>query len=182
VAGNVLALYRSLVPPALSAVCLVVGVEDAGILPRGRYADAVARPVHRGEVAHHHQSAALFVPAHEGHGVGLVVVGLNPREALPGEIQLPQLFVLQVEGVGRLEKGLGLPVFLVGQQVPVQGLLKMPLVPLAELAAHHQQLLPRVGEHVGVKRPHAGKLLGIGPRHLVEKRALHMHHLVMGEG
>ena len=76
-----------------------------------------------------------------------------------------------------------LPVLVVhAQQVPVQGVLVVPLVPLAELAAHHQQLLARMGEHVGVEGPHAGVLLLVGARHLVDEGALHVHHLIVGQG
>lgn len=84
----------------------VVGAEQAGIGTRRGHADGIAGTVHRREVAHCHQGAALLVLAEERNGIGLVVVGLDPLKALPGEVQLPQLRVGQVEGVDRLEERL----------------------------------------------------------------------------
>ena len=108
-------------------------------------------------------------------------------QSLPGEVQLPQLRVGQVEGVDRLEERLKGPVAvsvlpLQLQQVPVQRVLIVPLVPLAELAAHHQQLLARVGEHIGIESPHAGKFLLVCSGHLVDEGALHVHYLIVGQG
>ena len=39
-----------------------------------------------------------------------------------------------------------------------------------------------MGQHIGVEHPHAGEFLLVGPRHLVDEGALHVHHLVVGQG
>ena len=68
------------------------------------------------------------------------------------------------------------------KQVPVQGILVVPLVPLAQLSPHEGELLARVGHHVGVEGPDAGEFLGVVAGHLAEEGALHVDHLVVGEG
>ena len=68
------------------------------------------------------------------------------------------------------------------QQVPVQLALKRPLVPLAQLRAHEQQLLAGVTQHIGVEPPDARQLPPVVAGHLAPQAALHMHHLVVGQG
>ena len=58
----------------------------------------------------------------------------------------------------------------------------VPLAPLAELAAHEQQLLARVRPHEAEEQPQIGELLPAVAGHLVQQRALAVHHLVVGDG
>ena len=74
-AGDLLSFKRFLVPQSLAAELLVVGVEDHGPPPAEGGAYPIAVPVLRGEVAHHNQRVALFVPPEEGNGVGLIIIG-----------------------------------------------------------------------------------------------------------
>ena len=97
------------------------------------YTHLVARPVDGREIAQCQEEAALLVLAEEGRAVALVVVGADPLEALPGEVQLPQFGVGQVELVGRLEEALELLVALLLQQVPVQRVLEVPLLSLIHI-------------------------------------------------
>ena len=57
----------------------------------------------------------------------------------------------------------------------------VPLAPLPDLAAHEQQLLAGVHEHVAVERPQVGVLLPHVAGHLVEHRAFAVHDLVVRE-
>ena len=66
-------------------------------------------------------------------------------------------------------------------EVPVQRGLKVPLVPLAELATHHGELLARMGHHIAVEGAHALELLFVLAGHLVEEGTLHMYHLVVAQ-
>ena len=68
------------------------------------------------------------------------------------------------------------------EQIPLQFFVFIPLVHLAEILAHEQQLLSGMAQHEAVSRPQVGKfLLKSGPRHLVYHRSLSVHHLVVGE-
>ena len=57
----------------------------------------------------------------------------------------------------------------------------VPFVPLAEFAAHEEQLFPGMPIHPGVEHPEIGKLLPLVPRHFVEKRSFPVHDLVVAE-
>ena len=64
-------------------------------------------------------------------------------------------------------------------QVPLQAGVEVPLVPLAEVAAHEQQLLARMRPHVAVQQPQVGELLPQVAGHLVQQRALAVDHFVV---
>ena len=169
------------VAQALAAEAGIVCIEGGGPGAGEGRAHPVALAVLRGEVAHHDEGAALPIPAEEGHGVGGAVVGTQPLEALPGVVLLPEGGLLQVEGVHGLEELLGLAVRLVLEQVPVQGVFKVPLVPLGQLGTHKGELFARVGHHIGVEGADTGEFQGVVPGHFAEEGALHMHHLVVGQ-
>ena len=57
----------------------------------------------------------------------------------------------------------------------------VPLVPLAELAAHEQQLLAGLRVHVAVEQAQVGELLPVVARHLAEERAFAVDDLVVRE-
>ena len=180
--GHVLGLDGLAVGHPAAAELLGVGGEDLGPGAPEGHADAVVLPLYRHEVAHRHQlPAVLGLPA-EGDDALLVVVVGDPLEALPGEVDLPQLGPGQVEVVHRLEEGLGPLVLLVLEQAPLQFLLEVPLVLLGEFRAHELQLLAGVGHHVGDEGPHLVGLHLVVPWHFIEERALPVHHLVVRDG
>ena len=180
--GDLLCLDGVVVPQALAAELSVVGIQHGGPDPGEGRAHPVAIAVVGGEVAHHQQRLAVLVPAEEGDGVGRVVVGAQPLEAVPGVVLLPEGGLLEVEDVHGLEEILGLAVGGILEQVPVQGVFIVPLVPLGEFSPHEGELFSRVGHHVGIEGPDPGKLLGVVSGHFAEEGALHMDHLVVGEG
>ena len=65
------------------------------------------------------------------------------------------------------------------EQMPIQALLHVPLLPLSELAAHEDQLLARLREHPAIEEPQVGELLPVVARHLRDQRALSVHDLVV---
>ena len=75
-----------------------------------------------------------------------------------------------------------LAVGLILKEVPVQGILVMPLVPLAQLRPHEGQFLARMGEHIGVEGTDTGELLTVLPGHFPQEGTLHVDDLVMGQG
>ncbi len=70
----------------------------------------------------------------------------------------------------------------VGQQVPVERAVVVPLPLLGQLAAHEQQLLARVRPHPAVEGAEVGELLPAVAGHLGEQGALAVDHLVVREG
>ena len=63
--------------------------------------------------------------------------------------------------------------------MPVQALVLIPLDKLAELAAHEQQFLARMGRGEPQESPQPGELLPVIARHLVQQRLFAVDHFVM---
>ena len=73
-------------------------------------------------------------------------------EAAVGEVLRPQRRGVLVQGVEVADQAQqALVARVVGQDPPVQGGVGVPLRALAELTAHEQQLLARVGPLIGVQ-------------------------------
>src|SRR5207247_3579356 len=67
------------------------------------------------------------------------------------------------------------------RQVPVEALLVVPLVSLAQLATHAAQLPPGLSVHIAEEEADTGELPPVVPRHLMEKRFLAVDHFVVRE-
>ena len=167
---------------ARAAVLGVVAGQHGDIGARLGDAYLVAGALHRAEVTHYNNLFPFVVDAAEGDDALLVVVAGNPLEALPVHIVVPQGRVVQVVMVQVPDIGPQLGVLIVIQQQPVQPLLLVPLNELAELAAHEQQLLARVGHHVTIESPQVLELVRIVAGHFVYQGTLAMHHLIVGQG
>src|SRR5437868_11714090 len=66
-------------------------------------------------------------------------------------------------------------------QMPIERLVMVPFMPLAEFASHEEQLLAGVPIHPGVEHPEIGKLLPLVPWHFIEKRSFAVDDLVVAE-
>ncbi|MNQ87043.1 hypothetical protein D3C85_1022530 [compost metagenome] len=130
---------------------------------------------------HHQQRRRTLGVTQPGeHAVALVVAD-QPLETLGAIIAQVEGRFFAVVAVQLAHQGLHGEMLRVAQQVPVQLLVVVPFAPLAELAAHEQQLLARMGPHEGQVQAQVGKLLPAVAGHLAEQRALAVHHLVMGD-
>ena len=138
---------------------------------------------HRGEVADKEQGLLLLLRlSHEDHDVLRCVVALDPLETVGVIIHLAQRRILGIELVEGLHILLHLAVDGVLKEVPLQLPVLIPLVHLAEILSHEQELLAGMAQHEAVGRPQVGELLLEGSsRHLVDHGALPVHHLVVGE-
>jgi hypothetical protein len=67
------------------------------------------------------------------------------------------------------------------EEMPVEARVVLPLAPLAELAAHEEELLPGLRPLVAEKEAEVRALLPRVARHLVEQRTLPVHDLVVRE-
>src|SRR5437588_12168127 len=65
--------------------------------------------------------------------------------------------------------------------MPIESLIVVPFMPLAELTPHEEQFFPGMPIHPGVEHPEIGELLPFVPRHFIEKRFFSMHDLVVAE-
>src|SRR5436305_10847241 len=65
--------------------------------------------------------------------------------------------------------------------MPIERLIVVPFVPLAEFAAHEEQLLPGMPIHPGIEHPEIGELLPLVPRHFIEQRSFPIDDLVVAK-
>ena len=70
---------------------------------------------------------------------------------------------------------------LILEQMPVQRVLIMPLVPLAQLCPHKGKLFARMGKHIGIEGTDTGELLVVFTRHFSKERAFHVDYFIMGK-
>src|SRR4030095_97260 len=67
------------------------------------------------------------------------------------------------------------------EQVPVETGLVVPLVPLPELTAHEEQLLPRMRPHVSQQQAQISELPPLVSRHLSQQRSLAINNFIVRE-
>src|SRR3989338_9068298 len=131
------------VPPAAAAV-LGAGVAVEHFLPVAAPGDAeaVVAAGHGGEVADDEDEVVSRAAAAEEADDTLGgVAGIHPLEAAGVEVELVQGGLGAVEAVQVGDPLLQAGVAVVLGEVPVEAALVVPLVPLAELAPHEEQLL-----------------------------------------
>src|SRR5262249_20617977 len=117
-----------------AAVDLRVAVEELGVPAWNRYADAVLRPGHRREVEDHHEKiAAVARIANDRDNAVLVVIAIDPPEALRIEVALVERRLRAVAPVEIAHVSMERLVLRLIQQVPVEAAIVIPLVPLPEL-------------------------------------------------
>src|SRR5690606_30960373 len=135
---------------AAAAIYGRVAVEDLAPPAEARYADDVVVARYGREVEGSDDLATLSPPpAEKGHHALLGVVGVDPGEALRIEVAFVQGRQLAVEAIEVLDQPLDAVVGRVLKQIPLHAAVVVPLLPLPELSAHKQELLSRLGPHVG---------------------------------
>ena len=88
--------------------------------------------------------------AHKGENTAVSVIGIDPLKAIPAFVTFIHagIFLVNVQQVSYI--CLKALVFLLLCQIPVQADLFIPLMKLAEILPHKQQLFARVAEHEGI--------------------------------
>ena len=109
-------------------------------------------------------------------------MAVDPLEPLAAEVQVVEGGHVAVQPVEVGDEPAYALVLRAFEQEPVGLAGEVPLPSLRELAAHEQELLAGVGEHVGVEQAHGGELLPPVSGHAFEHGTLAVHHLVVGEG
>ncbi len=174
-----IAVDGSLIAHVAAAVGVAVAVELFVPQALARHANAVVLANDRRKVEHKDERA-VPVEAAVGEDAVLAVVVRDPFEAV--YLVVPEgrrVLVEVVEVAEPLHQALVQR--LVGE-VPFQRPVVVPLAVLSELAAHKEQLLAGVAEHVGVEQPQVGCLLPVVARHFAPQGVFAVHHLVVGEG
>ena len=126
-----------------------VAVEQFLPVPAERHADPVILARNRREIAHHQDDVAgRFALAQKAQGARFGIVGIDPLEPGREAIQLMQRGLGTVKAVHVAHPLLAAGLGQVIDVVPVEAGIVLPFLALAELAAHEEQLLAGLGEHV----------------------------------
>src|SRR5690606_8666610 len=113
-------------------------------MTRVRHPDPIVVTRHRREVAGGDDSRCRRSRTpHQHHHALLGVAGVDPREAGWIAVQFMKRRVGAYEMIEIAYPALHALMPGVGQEMPVEALVVIPLAPLAELPSHEQQLLPR---------------------------------------
>ncbi len=182
--GRVLYLDIAGIARVAAAVPAGITVQAFLVAFSGGHADPVSKTGNRCEVEQAQQQIFRIVAAatdkaqHRLFGI----MAVYPLEAFAVEVGLVQGGFVPVQPVQVGDQFVY--ALMVGKlhEWPVQCGLGIPFGPLAELAAHEQQLLARVGILVGIQQPQVGETLPHIARHLVQHASFQMHHLIVGEG
>src|SRR5215471_19905569 len=67
------------------------------------------------------------------------------------------------------------------EQMPVQALCVIPLLPLPKFASHEEELFAWVSPHVAIEGTQVGEPLPYVPRHFREQRSFAVDHLIVRE-
>ena len=66
-------------------------------------------------------------------------------------------------------------------EVPVEGFVMVPLVPLAEFAAHEDELFSRMGEHPAIEHAEICEFLPLVAGHFRDERAFAVDDFIVAE-
>src|SRR6202046_3642664 len=159
-----------------------VAVEDFAIDARRWNTDAIAGAHDGREITYADQFAAAGRRnTHEGDYVLICVVRIDPLETRRLMIRFPQRGLGAIEAIEIANQVLQATMIALIEQIPIQARVMIPFAPLAKLAAHEKNFLPRPRPHVTEQRAQVGELLPAIAGHLVDQRALAVDDLVVRE-
>ena len=101
----------------------------------------------------------------EAQRAAVGVVAIDPFEAARLAIEPMQRRLAAIERVQVAHPTLHTAMRRELEQVPLDAVIMAPLAPLADVAAHEQQLLPGLHVHVAEQHTQIGELLPIVTRH-----------------
>ena len=126
--------------------------------------------------------AALLGAPHEGDDAVLIIVAVDPLEAVPVEIDLPECLVVDVEFIQSLGVCEHLRMHRVLlDEMPVKTVVEVPLDELPVLTAHEEQLLAGMCHPVAEEAAQPREFLPVVARHFADERALSVHDLIVRE-
>ena len=174
--------HASHIAVAGTAVFGRVAVENLLPVAAGFDAHVVIQTRDRREVADYRQEPpAGGVFAQEADDAVVGVVKIDPGKTVLVEIRLRQGRFIAVQVVQIAHPLAQTIVVWIFEQMPVETVLEVPFAMLAELTAHEQEFLARVGEHVAEEQSQVGDALPRIARHAAVERAFAMDDLVVRE-
>src|SRR5262245_9705821 len=182
VSGNRFTGHAAAVAQIAATIRRSVAVQQFRVIASGGYANPIPGPRDRREVDDDdHEIPGGTRHPYEGDDAGVAVVAIDPPEPRRLEIDLVERRLVSQVPVESLHVAANPDVRGIVEQVPVEALFVVPLAPLAEFAAHEEQLLARMSVHQSVQRAKRRVLLPHVAGHFVEHRTFAMNDFVVRE-
>src|SRR2546423_171372 len=164
-----------------AAIGFSVGVDDLAIKTGNGNAETIAGTPNRSRIHGEDNDAAAARTAHECNDAVFGIVKIDPLEAFVGIVTIPEGGLVFVDVVEMLDEPPEAIVLRLSRKLPIEVAVVIPFAALPEFAAHEKQLLAGMPVHPGEEHPQIRELLPFVAGHLVKKRALAVHDLVVAE-
>ena len=159
-----------------------VGVHDFAVEARIGDTQAIAFTDHRRSVHDGDDEVfRVFAPADESEDTVVGVIGVDPFEAVPVEIDLMKSRLGGIKMIEIVDEALDAAVGIMLEEMPIKAVGLFPFGTLGEFLTHEEELLSRVSVLIGVEEAEIGELLPRVTGHFVKKRIFSMDDFVVGE-
>ncbi len=136
----------------------------------------------RGKIAYKQQRIIDVVGlAQKSDDAVIRILKIDPLESAIIKIERVESRLCLQQTVQITDQALQTLVRLVIEQMPIQTLVFLPFLPLADFRTHEQQFLAGMAKHESQKSAQVGEFLPKIAGHLVQQGALAVHHLVMAQ-
>jgi hypothetical protein len=159
-----------------------VGVHDFAVEARIGDAKAIALADYGSGVDDgDEQIFGALAAADERKNAVVSVVGVNPFETMPVEIDLMKGGLSGIEMIEIGDQAMDATMRIMLKQMPVEAASFAPFISLRELLTHEKKLLSRVSVLIAVEEAKIGELLPHVTGHFVEERVFAVDDFVVGE-
>jgi len=181
--GDVLGVDPTEIADVRATVDAGVSIQDFGVKAGLWHADDVAF-AHYGRGVHNHreQTCRVFPVAEEREDAVVGVVGVEPFETVPVEINLVQGGLRCVKFVEVGDQALDAAMGIVLEQMPIEAPSFAPFVALGEFLAHEEEFLSGVRVVITEKKTEIRELPPEIARHFVKQRIFAVDDFVVREG
>src|SRR4029450_2548532 len=167
---------------AIAVPVVVPGIDVEHFVPHTTtwHSYPVVEAWHRREIADDKDTLPRRDPlTQEAHHTVLGVVAVDPGKTRWVTVAFVERWGLTVEVVQVCDPALQASMRGIGEQMPVQTRVVIPLPPLPKLSAHEEQFFAGLRIHVSQQQSQIRILLRVVPRHFVQQRAFAVDHLVV---
>src|SRR5579884_1348016 len=155
--------HRLVIDDPASPVACMIAVEHFIVVSGIGHSHSISKTRHRCKIADEYESFFWScTTTHKRDDAIIRIVWVNPGEALRIVIKFTQGRFSSVERIEIAYEGLQLGMMRITgwrEQVPVEALGIVPLVPLPKLAAHKKQFLTGMAPHIAKEGPQIGEAL-----------------------
>jgi len=123
----------------------------------------------------------IFSAPKERENAVVGVIGVEPFEPVPVEIDLMERGLGGVEPVKVRDKTKDAPVGVMLQEMPIHAASFTPFLTLGKFLTHEKEFLAGMGVLIGEQEAEIGKLLPEVARHFVQERLFSVNNFVVGK-